>query len=171
MHNNASMMQITEDEENARRFPSLCTNCTHQMIQEQRLSVAFYDISTPDWQWDQYKYDDRYIVVVFGLSKHYSVVDIHQGIRSAFLNPVHKILTTDPERGTKLFRAVDLLFSCEPGHPNNVRKSDPAQQKFFPWKILIIHRNANESLQELQKDVISRLTHYPLCQYSSRYHK
>ena len=55
MHNNASMMQITEDEENARRFPSLCTNCTHQMIQEQRLSVAFYDISTPDWQWDQYK--------------------------------------------------------------------------------------------------------------------
>ena len=104
--------------------------------------------------------DDKYIVVVFGLSKHYAVVDIHQGIRSAFLNPVHKILTTDPERGTKLFRAVDLLFSCEPGHPNNVRKSDPAQQKFFPWKILIIHRNANESLQELQKDVISRLTHY-----------
>eukprot|EP00986_Skeletonema_menzelii_P010321 scaffold5022_cov228-Skeletonema_menzelii.AAC.1 len=42
--------------------------------------------------------DDRYIVVVFGLSKHYAVVDIQQGIRSAFLNPVHKILTTDPER-------------------------------------------------------------------------
>ena len=38
-----------------RRFPSLCTNCSHQMIQEQRLSVTFCDISTPEWQWDQYK--------------------------------------------------------------------------------------------------------------------
>ena len=98
-------------------------------------------------------------IKVVALDSHYVGIDARQGIKPAFTEPIRKHLIRDPTKASDEFRFVDVLYACEPNHPETVKK-DPTQSSFFPWRVFIVHKKNEETLQDLQKDIIARLNHY-----------
>lgn len=98
-------------------------------------------------------------IKVLALDSHYVGIDLQQGTKPAYMEPVRKYLIRDPIKASNEFRFVDVLYACEPNHPETVKK-DPTQSSFFPWRVFIVHKKNEETLQDLQKDIVERLTHY-----------
>lgn len=104
--------------------------------------------------------DNKIRICVFGLNPHYAGFDANQGYKAGFFDPIYKFLMAHPKSAAELLRIVDCLFACEPGNSDTVRKADPDKSTFYAWKLYIVHKKENETLEELQKDVTSRIIHY-----------
>lgn len=94
------------------------------------------------------------------LGNRYAAVTVQQGINSGYMTPIKKNMHLHPDDAVKQFRIVGVVFACEEGHPERVKKADPNDNRFFPFPCYLIVRHEGESLEDLQIDLVTRFNHY-----------